>query len=405
MARPELLEVRDAAVASAAAAPVRLNLGAGETEIPGFMPVDRKRGQEVFPLAAPDGSVDEIRASHVLEHFSHREVPAVLADWARALKPGGLLRVAVPDFEQVARGYLGGRAQPTEGYVMGGHLDGDDRHGAIFDEESLIDLLRGAGLHGYTRWESEIQDCAALPVSLNLQAWKRPARWPRVAGVMSVPRLGFTDQRECVANACRPLNIPVRQFQGAFWGQCLTRGLEATLAEGAPEFVLTLDYDTIFTAHDLEALLSAASRHPQADAVAALQVHRHEPRPLMTLRAEDGRTVSGDVPIEQFRPELVRCNSAHFGLTLLRASALRRCRKPWFWGQPDSAHGWGDGHIDDDTWFWRQWRESGLSLYVAMRVPVGHLELAVRWPDRRMSPIHQAPAAFWASGKPAGVWR
>ena len=58
---------------------VKLNLGGGHQKIPGYTNLDRKLGSEVYPLDYEDGTVDEIRASHILEHFSHREAPEVLA--------------------------------------------------------------------------------------------------------------------------------------------------------------------------------------------------------------------------------------------------------------------------------------------------------------------------------------
>ncbi len=45
---------------------VRLNLGAGDSHLEGFTPIDRKLGSEVYTLAYKDESVDEIYASHVL---------------------------------------------------------------------------------------------------------------------------------------------------------------------------------------------------------------------------------------------------------------------------------------------------------------------------------------------------
>ena len=68
---------------------MKLNIGAGTVEIEGFTPVDRRVGLEAYPLTYADGSVCEIRASHILEHFSEAEVPKVLADWVRVLEPGG----------------------------------------------------------------------------------------------------------------------------------------------------------------------------------------------------------------------------------------------------------------------------------------------------------------------------
>ena len=57
--------------------------------MPGFTNVDRKFGQEAFPLPYPDESVEAVRASRILEHFGHREVQAVLNDWVRVLQDGG----------------------------------------------------------------------------------------------------------------------------------------------------------------------------------------------------------------------------------------------------------------------------------------------------------------------------
>jgi len=151
---------------------VKYNIGGGDLEIPGYVNVDRKHGLEAYPLACPDVSLDEIRASHVLEHFSYRVVPAVVADWVNKLKPGGLLKVAVPDFRWLAVHYLLGTDIPLQGFVMGGHVDEDDYHRALFDEPSLRHHMRIVGLTDIVRWKSEVDDCAAMDVSLNLQGRK-----------------------------------------------------------------------------------------------------------------------------------------------------------------------------------------------------------------------------------------
>ena len=80
---------------------IRLNLGAGDTKLPGYIAVDRKNGQEVYPLAYEDNSVDEIYASHILEHFGLNEILKVLQNWVSKLKPGGLMKIAVPDFQKI----------------------------------------------------------------------------------------------------------------------------------------------------------------------------------------------------------------------------------------------------------------------------------------------------------------
>lgn len=46
----------------------------------------------------PDGYADIVYNSECLEHFPWREYPKVLAEWCRIVKPGGMIRVEVPDF-------------------------------------------------------------------------------------------------------------------------------------------------------------------------------------------------------------------------------------------------------------------------------------------------------------------
>jgi predicted SAM-dependent methyltransferase len=139
----------------------------------GFTPVGRDHGSEVYPLPYADGSVTEIRASHVLEHFPHGQVADVIKDWVRCLKKGGKLKIAVPDFQKIAEDYLAGKHAPHEGYLVGGQADQNDYHKAVFDRERLRHLLSDAGLVLISPWTSEIQDCAAYSISLNLEVASR----------------------------------------------------------------------------------------------------------------------------------------------------------------------------------------------------------------------------------------
>lgn len=54
----------------------------------------------------PDAAFDVVYHSHLLEHFSKQSAPTFLQECRRVLKPGGTLRVAVPDLEGIARAYL-----------------------------------------------------------------------------------------------------------------------------------------------------------------------------------------------------------------------------------------------------------------------------------------------------------
>ncbi len=378
---------------------IKLNIGAGDTVIEGFTPIDRKLGSEAYPLEGyVDNSVDEIRASHILEHFSRDSVPKVLAEWVRVLKPGGRIRIAVPDLEWIAS-HLGDANAPA--YLMGGQSDVDDYHHDVFTDEKLRRLMFQAGLRNrdpsasLDTWKSGNGDCASNECSLNIEGYKpaqvvsievspsatsvMPAEGDKktlplhkedikITAVMSLPRLGWNDNWGCVIDALRPFGIPLRRFTGAFWGQCLQNMLEDVVKEKL-DWVLCIDYDTMFTAKHIDSLFGHLGQNPQIDAVAALQAHRGKEYPLMTIKGLAGCEV-GAKPL--------KVDTAHFGLTLLRVESLSQVQKPWFVGKPGPTGRWDDQRHDPDIWFWKQWKDAGKTVYVAPDCRVGHLQLMVR---------------------------
>jgi glycosyltransferase involved in cell wall biosynthesis/predicted SAM-dependent methyltransferase len=93
--------------------PRLLNLGCGGNFHPDWVNIDfHDHGGAVLPydlrLGIPfaDDTFDVVYHSHVLEHFSREDGKAFLQECFRVLLPGGLLRVAVPDLENIARAYL-----------------------------------------------------------------------------------------------------------------------------------------------------------------------------------------------------------------------------------------------------------------------------------------------------------
>lgn len=62
-----------------------------------FYPVDIvSDGKRIKQLKT--GIADYVFSSECLEHFPWGEVEAVVAEWCRILKPGGTIRIEVPDF-------------------------------------------------------------------------------------------------------------------------------------------------------------------------------------------------------------------------------------------------------------------------------------------------------------------
>ena len=344
--------------------PIKLNIGAGDTDIEGFTPIDRKNGQEAFPLDYEDGSVEEIRASHILEHFGWEDAQKALAEWARVLKPGGRIRIAVPDFDKIDK------SDPLWAhYVMGGQTDSDDFHRSLFDTKTLTRHMTQAGFGEIAPWASDNTDTAAHPVSLNLEgvkAEKEPGIIKMVA-LMSLPRVGWNDAWGQVFDALAPFKIPIRRFSGVYWGQCMQRALETCVEDGL-DWALCIDYDSMFTKEHLNTLMGEFGSNPDIDAIAAMQSRRAKQYPLMTVAGQTSCSIT-------LSP--IKVTTAHFGLTLIRIDALKDVPKPWFVSQPDDKGEWSDDRMDDDIWFWHQWRKAGKTIYVSPNARIGHLELMV----------------------------
>lgn len=90
---------------------MKINLGCGHRHLPGFVNVDMpdnwaKKLPDVSAdisqrLPFDDGVADEVHAYHVLEHMWRWQVPEILQDWARVLKPGGLMVLEMPCLDKI----------------------------------------------------------------------------------------------------------------------------------------------------------------------------------------------------------------------------------------------------------------------------------------------------------------
>jgi len=226
----------------------------------------------------------------------------------------------------------------------------------------------------------------------------------KVAAVMSTPRLGFTDNFFCVSAALAPHGISPIKVTGAFWGQCLQRGMEQVV--DTHDVILTLDYDTVFNAKTVEALL-ALLMHSGVDAIAPLQSKREANAVMFALagtEVEDRHEVGNDF----FKKVVQPVETAHFGLTFLRTSALKKMKKPWFLANANEKGDWTGGHTDEDIYFWKQWAACGNTLGMATQISVGHAELMITWPSRSApaGKVQQHTTDYWTSGQkaPEGAW-
>lgn len=153
--------------------PIKLDIGAGATLEAGWTSWDIKDGRDARRIDLADGSVEEIRAVHILEHLANREIVPTLREWNRVLRPGGRLFVAVPFVEEIARSILARVEDPNLlRYLMGGQIDEDDFHRTAFTSDLLRLCLIDAGFVRICRVGPEGENCSRHPYSLNFSAAK-----------------------------------------------------------------------------------------------------------------------------------------------------------------------------------------------------------------------------------------
>jgi SAM-dependent methyltransferase len=99
-----------------------------------------------YGLPFPDGSVDFIYASHVLEHFYPEAARHLLRESHRVLKPGGRARFCVPDLRHAVALYeQGNRSEALEYFFQGPSVAPFHRHKYMYDFEGLREALEQAG--------------------------------------------------------------------------------------------------------------------------------------------------------------------------------------------------------------------------------------------------------------------
>jgi len=132
---------------------MKLHIGAGERYLPGYKHVDIiKRDHIDYVVDAVNlsifesGSVEEIYACHILEHFKRSDIEKVLIEWNRVLCDGGVLRIAVPSFSAIAADYAeNGDLDVVLGLLYGGQNNEYNFHYQAYDFARLKRLLERSG--------------------------------------------------------------------------------------------------------------------------------------------------------------------------------------------------------------------------------------------------------------------
>jgi len=170
---------------------MRLHIG-GEERKEGWTVLNAQPGPQVDIVgnctdlsAIASGSVEEVYASHVLEHLGYTtELPQALREILRVLRPGGRLMAAVPDLEILCKLFVHPQSGPRERWeimrrIFGGQLDAFDVHKVGLWTEYFAGVLHEIGFVDIRRVESFglFQDGSTatfggVPISLNVDARK-----------------------------------------------------------------------------------------------------------------------------------------------------------------------------------------------------------------------------------------
>ncbi|MFZ1987930.1 MAG: methyltransferase domain-containing protein [Minisyncoccia bacterium] len=137
-----------------------LNLGAGDTVSKEFVNIDAVPFRRTHLIADiqnlymfPDNSVDMVYGSHVAEHIPRGRLLGALREWNRVLKPGGVLRLGVPNFDSLVEIYhrSGNEVGSIVNQLLGQDGEYDDHH-TIWNEAFAKKMLTDAGFTGIRSW-------------------------------------------------------------------------------------------------------------------------------------------------------------------------------------------------------------------------------------------------------------
>lgn len=133
---------------------IRLNVGAGNKRISGYVAVDIDPATNPDVIASidklpyADGTVAEVLSVHSIEHVHRWEGVEALREWFRVLAPKGLLVVECPDFLKCCRNVVNG--SPFNHGKLGLYGDHEFKnpyytHRYVWDEKELMREMKDIG--------------------------------------------------------------------------------------------------------------------------------------------------------------------------------------------------------------------------------------------------------------------
>jgi len=139
---------------------LKLHLGCGRRDFgPSWDHIDKAdyphiKSKDVTKLPYESGTVDLIYACHLIAYFDREEIVPILKEWKRVLVPGGILRIATPDFRTIAKLHLQQNCSNLDQFLgpLYGKMDGI-YHKTTYDFYSLIELFASIGFKNIRKYD------------------------------------------------------------------------------------------------------------------------------------------------------------------------------------------------------------------------------------------------------------
>ena len=177
---------------------IKLNLGCASRLLSGYVNIDldslddiKKRypnikiednheflQANILQLPFEDETVDEVRADAFLEHLSFKEEPLLFKEVYRVLKPNGIFKFSVPDFEDAVKKWLNAK---------------DDWKDFYRDDDVAISQSHWFGQYSYSmnsRW-GYLMACIFGPQNSNGQFHKNAYTEPKIIAICK--KIGFCE--------------------------------------------------------------------------------------------------------------------------------------------------------------------------------------------------------------------
>lgn len=147
---------------------IYLHLGCGDRKFEGFINIDSEASADMQldltePLPWAQSSVDGIYSEHFFEHITQAQGIALLHEARRLLKPGGVIRIAMPDLEAMVKEYNNHEINPEWGRLgVDWAANRCERLNMamrwwgrqwIYDQEELVRLAKKIGLSFKGRYQ------------------------------------------------------------------------------------------------------------------------------------------------------------------------------------------------------------------------------------------------------------